>query len=83
MVTHDKQDIHSKVVTIIAQILNRDKKDIPLESSLEKLGADSLDMLEIIMKFEEAFNIEISDDAAERIVTINDAVEKIEALRKK
>ncbi len=83
MVTHDKQDTYNKVVTIIAQILNRDKKDIPLESSLEKLGADSLDMLEIIMKFEEAFNIEISDDAAERIVTINDAVEKIEALRKK
>ena len=83
MVTHDKQDTYSKVITIIAQTLNIDKSAVSSGSSLEELGADSLDMLEIIMKFEEAFTIEISDDEAERIVTINEAVEKIEELRKK
>jgi len=83
MTTHDKQDTYSKVVTIVAQTINVDKNTILLESSLEGLGADSLDMLEIIMKFEETFGIEISDDAAENMVTVSDVVQKIEELRKK
>lgn len=83
MATHEKQDTYNKVVTIVAQTLNIDKSAISPESSLEESGADSLDMLEIIMKFEETFNIEISDEEAEKIVTINDAVAKIEALKKK
>lgn len=83
MAMHEKQDTYNKVITIISQTLNIDKNTISPESSLEGLGADSLDMLEIIMKLEETFNIEISDEEAEKVTTIQDAIEKIEKLRKK
>lgn len=83
MVPHENQDTYSRVVTIVAQILNIDKSAISSESSLEELGADSLDMLEIIVQLEETFSIEISDKQAEEVVTINDAVKKIEELKKK
>ena len=67
-----------KLREIIADVMNIDEKEIKEESSFENdLGADSLDVFQIIMGIEDAFDIEIDNDEAEKIVTVGDAVEQI------
>ena len=67
-----------KLREIIADVMNIDEKEIKEDSSFENdLGADSLDVFQIIMGIEEAFDIEIDNDEAEKIVTVGDAVEQI------
>ena len=67
--------IFEKVCEIISEQLGVDPKDITMESGfIEKLGADSLDIVELIMAFEEEFGIEIPDSAAEKIKTVQDVV---------
>lgn len=67
-----------KLKEIIADVLNVDAADI-FESTtfVDDLGADSLDIFQIIMGIEETFDIEIDNDDAEKIVTVGDAVEQI------
>ena len=63
---------------IIAEVLNVDAAEITADTTfVDDLGADSLDVFQIIMGIEEEFDIEIPNDAAESIVTVNDAVEHI------
>ena len=72
--------IFEKVCEIISEQLGVESKDITMESGfIDKLGADSLDVVELIMAFEEEFNCEIPDDEAEKIVTVGDAVNYITA----
>ena len=67
-----------KLREIIADVMNIDEKEIKEDSSFENdLGADSLDVFQIIMGIEYAFDIEIDNDEAEKIVTVGDAVEQI------
>ena len=67
-----------KVQGIIADVLNVDASDITMETTfVDDLGADSLDIFQIIMGIEEEFDIEIDNDDAEKIVTVGDAVEQI------
>ena len=67
---------------VIAGVLNVDPKEITLETTfLEDLGADSLDVYQIIMKIEEAFEIEIPPEQAEHIVTVGEAVDLIKNSR--
>lgn len=67
-----------KIQEIIADVLNVDVNDITEDSTfVDDLGADSLDIFQIIMGIEEAFDIEIDNDNAEKIVTVGDAVEEI------
>lgn len=67
-----------KLQQIISEVLNVEADDITLETSfVDDLGADSLDVFQIIMGIEEEFDIEIANDAAESIVTVGDAVEQI------
>ena len=67
-----------KVRAIIADVLNLDENEITEESAfVDDLGADSLDIFQIIMGIEEEFDIEIENEEAESIVTVGDAVEKI------
>lgn len=67
-----------KLKGIIAQVLNIDESEITMESTfIEDFGADSLDVFQIIMGIEEEFDIEIPNDAAEKIVSVSDAVEQI------
>lgn len=69
-----------KLKKIIAEVLNVDEEDITMETTfVDDLGADSLDVFQIIMGIEEEFDIEIPNDAAEQIVTVGDAVEQIKA----
>ena len=67
-----------KLQEIIAEVLNIETSEITMESTfVDDLGADSLDIFQIIMGIEEAFDIEIPNEAAEKIVTVGDAVEEI------
>ena len=67
-----------KIRDIIVEVLNVEESDVKLESTfIDDLGADSLDVFQIIMGLEEEFDIEIPSDEAEKIVTVDDAVEQI------
>ena len=67
-----------KMQDIIADVLNVQKEDIKPETTfVDDLGADSLDIFQIIMGIEEEFDIEIDNDEAEKIVTVQDAVDQI------
>ena len=63
---------------IIVEVLNVDETEVTMESTfIDDLGADSLDVFQIIMGIEEEFDIEIPNEEAEKIVTVGDAVEQI------
>ena len=67
-----------KLKKIIAEVLNVDEEEITVETTfVDDLGADSLDVFQIIMGLEEEFDIEIPNEEAEKIVTVGDAVEQI------
>ena len=67
-----------KLKSIIGEVLNIDGDEITLATTfVDDLGADSLDIFQIIMGIEEEFDIEIPTEAAEKIVSVNDAVEQI------
>ena len=67
-----------KIREIIAEVLNINEDEITMESTfIDDLGADSLDIFQIVMGIEEAFDIEIPNEDAEKIVSVGDAVEQI------
>lgn len=67
-----------KIRKIIVEVLNVDENEVTMESTfIDDLGADSLDVFQIIMGLEEEFDIEIPNEEAEKIVTVADAVEQI------
>ena len=67
-----------KLQEIIAEVLNVDADEITMDTTfVDDLGADSLDVFQIIMGIEEEFDIEIANEEAEKIVTVGDAVEQI------
>ena len=69
-----------KVKKIIAEKLSVDLEEVVPEASfVEDLGADSLDLVELIMSMEEEFEIDISDEDAEKLATVQDAIDYIEA----
>jgi acyl carrier protein len=73
------QDIFDKVKKIVVEQLDVEAEAVkPSASFANDLGADSLDTVELVMALEEAFDIEIPDDAAEKIDTVEKAVEHIE-----
>lgn len=78
-----KEDTQQKVVAIIAEKLSIPQGNITIESTFKDLGADSLDIVEIIMNFEETFGIEIKDEDAEAIKTVGQAVDLIHSARTK
>lgn len=70
--------IEDKVKEIISKQLGVNVSEVKPEASfVEDLGADSLDTVELVMAFEEAFNIEIPDEDAEKIVKVQDAIDYI------
>ena len=72
-------DVEAKVKEIIVEQLNADKDAVvPAAKFVEDLGADSLDTVELVMALEEAFNLEIPDEDAEKIGTVGDAIKYIQ-----
>ena len=78
-----KEDTLNKVIAIISEKLNLPEQNITETSTFKDLGADSLDVVEIIMSFEESFGIEIKDEDAEKIKSIGEAVSLINTYRTK
>ena len=76
---------YEKIKAMVVEQLGVEEKDVvPTASFVEDLGADSLDLVELIMSIEEAFStpekkIEIPDEAAEKIVTIQDAIDYLQS----
>lgn len=71
-----------KIKKIVVDQLGVDESEVTPEASfIDDLGADSLDIVELIMAIEDEFGIEIPDDVAEKISTVNDAVEYIKSVQ--
>lgn len=84
MAAFDQQETFSKVQAIIADKLKiSDVSSITPESTLQDLGADSLDMADIILKMEEQFGIEINDEDAEGLRNVHDVADYVHKLRSK
>jgi len=73
----------SKITSIIAEKLHVDAATVNPQSTLQDLGADSLDMVDIIMKIEEEFGIVINDEDAEGLHNVQDVINYVHALRVK
>jgi acyl carrier protein len=72
-------DISERVKKIVVEHLGVEEDKVTDDASfIDDLGADSLDTVELVMAFEEEFGLEIPDDAAEKILTVNDAIKFIE-----
>ena len=75
--------VEQKVKQIIVEQLGVDESAVDSTASfVDDLGADSLDIVELVMAFEEAFEIDIPDEDAEKITSVKDAIEYIEAKKK-
>ncbi|HEY8189442.1 MAG TPA: acyl carrier protein [Micavibrio sp.] len=73
-------DVAERVKKIVVEHLGVDESKVSETASfIDDLGADSLDTVELVMAFEEEFNVEIPDDAAEKIQTVGDAISFIKA----
>ena len=73
-----EKSVEQRVIEIIVEQLKVSPEEVTLEASfIEDLGADSLDLVELIMAMEEEFGLEISDEDAEKIQTVQDAVNYI------
>ena len=83
MATFDKNDTQNKVVDIIVEKIGIDKEIVKPAATFQDLGADSLDVVEIIMKLEEQFGLEIKDEDAEKMQTVDDVVVYIQEKRTK
>jgi acyl carrier protein len=70
-----------KIIALIAEKLHIDAATINAQSTLQDLGADSLDMVDIIMKVEEEFGIEINDEEAEKMHNVQDVINYVHELR--
>ena len=72
--------VEEKVKQIIVEQLGVDEGEVtPTAHFIDDLGADSLDLVELVMAFEEAFEVEIPDEDAEKITTVKDAIEYIQS----
>ncbi|HLE76767.1 MAG TPA: acyl carrier protein [Candidatus Babeliales bacterium] len=83
MAEFDKHNTEDKVKAIIAAKLSINPATIKSDSNLQDLGADSLDLVEITMKLEEQFGIEIDDAKAEQLKNVHDVVEYVNSIRTK
>ena len=74
----DQEEVFNKVKDIVVENLNVPETAVTMEASfIDDLGADSLDVVELIMSLEEGFDIEIPDSDAEKVLTVGDVVDYI------
>jgi acyl carrier protein len=73
-------DTYNEIKAIVVELIGADESKVTLDASFrEDLGADSLDLVELIMAFEDKFGAEISDDDAQKITTVGEAVKYIDS----
>ena len=74
------EEVKNKIKKIVADHLGIEEEKVTEEASfIDDLGADSLDTVELVMAFEEAFDVEIPDEKAETILTVGDAISHLES----
>ena len=78
-----KEDTAVKVIAIVEEKLGLSRGTVALTASFKDLGADSLDLVELIMSFEEEFGIEIKDEDTDKIQTVGNVVDYVHAMRTK
>ena len=79
MAVATKKEIVEKVRQIVSEQLGVDEAEVtPSASFIDDLGADSLDQVELVMALEEAFNLEVGDEDAEKILTVQNAIDYVE-----
>jgi acyl carrier protein len=83
MADFDRKDTQDKIVELVVTKLNIEKSKITSDATLQSLGADSLDIVELIMRLEDQFGIEINDEDVEQLKTLSDLVDYVQARRKK
>jgi acyl carrier protein len=83
MAAFERNDTVAKVVDVISQKLDKDKALIVESATLESLGADSLDLTEIIIELEDVFGIEIDDEKAENLHNVKQVIDYVQELRTK
>ncbi len=76
------RDTADKIVNIIVEQLDVNVSAVQMTSTLPDLGADSLDLVEIIMKIEEEFGVEINDEVVEKLKNVQDLINYVHGLRK-
>ncbi|MCX5924710.1 MAG: acyl carrier protein [Candidatus Dependentiae bacterium] len=81
MISVEQQETFHTIVDIIAATLHIEKGRIHVSSTLQDLGADSLAMVEIILKLEEQFGIEIDDEKAEHLTNVQEVLDYISTLK--
>ncbi len=82
MIALSRDDVYKKIVEVIAQKLQIDPTTISSGATLQDLGADSLDIVEIVMAIEERLEVAIDDAQAEKLHTVDDVVNYVYSLRK-
>ena len=83
MVLFDKTETFDKAVRMVADQIGKDPSEIHADSVLEGLGVDSLDMVELVMKFEEQFGMDVNDDDVEDLKNMQEIVDYVHARRSK
>ena len=83
MATFDRDETFAAIAKIVADKLGIDKSKITLNSTFQELGADSVDLVEIIMRMEEQFGMEINDADAEKMENMTQVVDYIRERRTK
>ncbi|MFZ0802644.1 MAG: acyl carrier protein [Terriglobales bacterium] len=79
MAVATKKEVTEKVRQIVSEQLGVDEAEVtPSASFIDDLGADSLDQVELVMALEEAFNMEVGDEDAERILTVQNAIDYVD-----
>ena len=74
--------IEDRVKQIVSEVLNVEEADITIDASfIDDLGADSLDLVELVMAMEEEFDVKIEDEEAEKIRTVKDAVDFVKKIQ--
>ena len=79
----DSAPVKDKVIEIVSEKLKKPKEQIALESTFQELGADSLDTADLVMEFEDEFDMNIPEEAEGKIKTVGDIVKFIEEQTKK
>ena len=83
LASFSSRDVEDKMIDIIVEQLSVDReKVVPEASFVNDLGADSLDLVELIMAMEEEFDVEIPDEEAEKIATVQNAIDYVAKLQK-
>ncbi|MGO9650646.1 MAG: acyl carrier protein [Terriglobales bacterium] len=79
MAVATKKEVTEKVRQIVSEQLGVDEAEVtPSASFIDDLGADSLDQVELVMALEEAFNMEVGDEDAEKILTVQNAIDYVD-----